>query len=96
MSDNHALLLQSENLYMKLKIEKLKLELESEKIRSRHFEGLSQIALLELKRGILVNSDVRRNQVLTALSEIEKLKVGLIDSVRKLDEFVSVFQNALE
>jgi hypothetical protein len=96
VSDNHALLLQSENLYMKLKIEKLKLELESEKIRSRHFEGLSQIALLELKRGILVNSDVRRNQVLTALSEIEKLKVGLIDSVRKLDEFVSVFQNALE
>lgn len=80
---------------MKLKIEQLQFELEAEKKRSRHYEGLSEIALLELKKGFLVNRDDKKRQILNALSDVEKVKRDLINCVSRLDNAVAVFKKVM-
>jgi len=80
---------------MKLKIEQLQFELEAEKKRSRHYEGLSEIALLELKKGFLVNRDDKKRQILNALSDVEKVKGDLINCVSRLDNAVAVFKKVM-
>ncbi len=93
LSKEKALLLESENMFMKLRIQQLEFELETEKIRSRHFEGLSQIALLELKRGNWVNSNERGRRFSKAFLEVKELKLDLSKCVQKLEEVVSSVNN---
>ena len=88
-----AMLLQSENLYMKMKIEQLETELHCEKIRSRHFEGLSQIAMLELRRGHWANSSEKRKQVSNVLDEVNNIKSEIVS---KLENCITTMNNILQ
>ena len=103
LSGGKAILLQSENLYMGLKIKQLEFDLESEKIRSRHFEGLSQIVLLELQKGNWVNSIDRRNRVTTLVAEFQReiehfegIKTEMVNCVRKLENLISSINTILQ
>jgi hypothetical protein len=96
LNDNRGLLLESENMFMKFRIQQLEFELETEKIRSRHFEGLSEIAMLELKRGNWVKSCLKRRKVCEALVEVERIRVEMINYLSKLESVVSSVKNDLE
>ena len=96
MSVEEAILLQSENLYMRLKIEQLQFELECEQKRSRHFEGISQIALLELRNGSWANGREKRERISKALKEIEMIKIEMGNSVSKIEKLVIFLREALE
>ncbi len=95
VSGEKVLLLESENLYMKLKIQQLEFELESERIRSRHFEGLAEIAMLELKRGNWVNSNGRGKKFCKAFSDVKGVKVELSNCVQKLEEIMSSVEDCV-
>ena len=73
---------------MKLKIQQLEFELETEKIRSRHFEGLSQIALLELQKGSWATCSEKRKRLLKAVGELGEVKLDLGNCIQKLDTVV--------
>ena len=80
---------------MQMKIKQLEFDLESEKIRSRHFEGLSQIVLLELQKGNWVNSIDRRNRVANLVAEFNSqikksgfVKSELVNCINKLENLV--------
>ena len=95
LSFNRFMLLESENLYMKMKIKELEFELESEKIKSRHFEGISAISLIELSKGNWVNSIDRRDRICkivtdfqNEIKQFEVAKSSLVHSVSKLENFV--------
>ena len=90
---DQAMLLQSENMYMKMKIEQLETELHCEKIRSRHFEGLSQIAMLELRSGHWVNSSEKRKQVFNVLDEVKNIRSEIVS---KLDNCITTMNNILD
>jgi hypothetical protein len=95
VSGERAVLLESENLFMKLRIQQLEFELETEKIRSRHFEGISEIAMLELKRGNWVSSNAKRNKVVDTLVQIEWIKKEMLNSLQKLEAAVDSVKNVL-
>ena len=93
MTGERALLIESENLFMKMKIEKLEFELESEKIRSRHFEGISLIAMTELQKGNRLNDKSFRLSKLLhdfeiEMKHIEDVKVKMVNSIDKLSNIV--------
>jgi hypothetical protein len=95
LNERQSMLLESENLYMKLKIQKLEFELESEKIRSRHFEGLSQIALCEIKKAQWINAIDRSSRLEKLIQEFqmelrkfESVKGEMISQVCKLENIV--------
>ena len=80
---------------MKMKIQQLEFDLESEKIRSRHFEGLSQIALFELQKGNWVNAIDRRNRVANLVSDFTSqmkkfgfVKTELVNCINTLENLV--------
>ncbi len=79
---------------MKLRIQQLEFELESEKSRSRHFEGLSQIALLELKQGLGRVND-KKKRVTDGLIEVEGVKVELLKCVHQLKNVIDSLKNVL-
>jgi hypothetical protein len=83
-------------MYMKLRIQQLEFDLETEKIRSRHFEGLSEIAMLELKRGHWVNSSVRRKKLCDAFGQVDGIRLEISNSLQKLENIVSLVKNELE
>ncbi len=56
---------------------------------------MSEIALLELKKGFLVNRDDKKRQILNALSDVEKVKRDLINCVSRLDNAVAVFKKVM-
>ena len=97
MTGERALLIESENLLMKMKIEKLEFELESEKIRSRHFEGISLIAMTELEKEIakgnrLNDKSFRLSKLFhdfeIEMKHIEDVKVKMVNSIDKLSNIV--------
>ena len=83
-------------MYMKMKIQQLEFELESEKLRSRHFEGMSQIALIELQKSNWVNSIDKRNRLVKVIDEVQFVRSEIVKCVTKLDDVVRVFKNILE
>ena len=88
LSGEKALLLESEHLFMKLKVQKLEFELETEKIRCRHFEGLSQIAMMELQKGNWVDKNRRLSNLLVqfqaGMKQFEVVKSEMDNSVSML------------
>ena len=96
LSGDSALLLQSENLYMKMKIRELEFDLECAQRKSRYFEGVSKIALFELEKGNWVNSSNKRNRLLKVLEEVEDVKLNLVNIIQKLDNFVCSIKNILQ
>ena len=80
---------------MKIKIRELEFAFESEKIKSRHFEGISAIALIELCKGNWVNSIDKRNRICKIVTDFwnemthfEMAKSSLVNSVSKLENIV--------
>ena len=95
LSVEETMLLESENMYMKMRIKQLEFDLESEKIRSRHFEGISHIAMLELHKGNWSNSLERRDRLCKLVSdshkELEKfvtVKSEMVNCVNNLDNLI--------
>ena len=81
---------------MKLKIQQLEFELESEKIKTRHYEGMSQIALLELQKVSWVNSNDKKNRLIKVVGELGEVKKDLVSCGQKLDNFVCSIKNILQ
>ena len=103
LSGEKAVLLESENLFMKLKLQKLEFELESEKIKCRHFEGLSQIAMMELQSGNWVNSmDKSRKlgnllvQFQAGMKQFELAKAEMVNCVSKLENLICSINTILQ
>ncbi len=71
LSGTEAMLLQSENLLMKMRIQQLEFDLETEKRRSVYFDGISKIALLELEKGNWVKCVQRRERVSELVREFQ-------------------------
>jgi hypothetical protein len=71
LSGMEALLLQSENLYLKMKIQQLEIDLENEKRRSSHFDGVSKIALYELQKGNWIKCVNRRERIGKVVRDFE-------------------------
>jgi hypothetical protein len=102
LSRKESLLLESENILMKVKIQNLEYELETERIRSRHFEGLSQIALAELKKARWINDvskSTRVHKLVTdfqnEMKEFEELKHRLNVQAIKLYNIVNLLSEIL-
>ena len=103
LSGEKAVLLESENLFMKLKLQKLEFELESEKIKCRHFEGLSQIAMMELQSGNWVNSiDKSRKlgnllvQFQAGMKQFELAMAEMVNCVSKLENLICSINTILQ
>ena len=101
LSGEQAILLESENLLMKMKIEKLEFELETEKIRSRHFEGISQIAMMELQKENRFS--VKSNRLFQLIHNfeiemrlLEDAKVELVNRFNKLRDIASSMNSILQ
>ena len=87
---------------MKMRIQQLEFDLETEKIRSRHFEGISHIAMLELQKGNWSKSVDRRNRICNLVSETRKefekfvtIKSEMVNCVTNLDNFIQSLNNIL-
>jgi hypothetical protein len=103
LNEKQSMLIESENLLMKLKIQKLEFELESEKIRSRHFEGLSQIALCEIKKAQWINAIDKGSRLEKLVHEFqfelrkfESVKGEMIAQVCKLENIVCAINAILK
>lgn len=81
---------------MKMKIQKLEFDLESAQMRSRYFEGMSKVALIELGKVHWVNSSDKRNRLLKVVEEVEDVKLNLVNIAQKLDNFVCSIKNILQ
>ena len=101
LSGERSMLLESENLLMKMKIEKLEFDLETKRIRSRHFEGISQIAMMELQRGNrFTNSSNNLSKLFSnfeiEMRHLEDAKAEMVNRVRNLREIVSSMNSILQ
>ena len=84
-----------------MKVEKLEFELESEKIRSRHFEGISQIAMMDLQRGNRFSDRSNRLFQLvlnfeTEMRLLEDAKIEMVNWVNKLRDIASSMNSILQ
>ena len=103
MSGERAMLLESENLLMKMKIQKLEFDLESEKIRCRHFEGISTISLMELQKGNWVNAADRSNRLSKLMGDLqsemrqfEAVRTDMVIRFCKLESIISSINSILQ
>ena len=87
-----------------MKIDKLEHDLETQKIRSRHFEGISKIAMIELQKGSWVNAIEKSRKVSnllvdfqSELKHFEAVKADMVNCVSNLDKIVcsinAIFNN---
>ena len=97
------MLLKSENLFMKMKIDQLEFDLESERIRSRHFEGMSHIAMIELQKGTRVTYNSKSSRIVELLGELqvemkqfEVVKADISNCVNKIEAIVGSIHSILQ
>ena len=87
------MLLKSENLFMKMKIDQLEFDLESERIRSRHFEGMSHIAMIELQSSRIVEL---LGELQVEMKQFEVVKADISNCVNKIEAIVGSIHSILQ